>query len=470
MPGFAFDLTVNDPDDGQPWDFFVKGKREKARAKLNSQKPYLLIGSPSCSAFSTWMALNEARSNDVAAVRRAKSRAVRHIEFVIELYYDQLNGGRYFLHEHPEHATSWQLASMKALTEAESVLRVCGDQCQYGAEIQRGMRKGHPIKKPIGFLTNSPRVAEALSARCAGSNGECSRAKGGRHAPCAGGHAAAAARYPRGLCRAILRGITKQGRDDSILKDGCFGLQVRGDDADVEAMIRGPAQGYTGKYKDDLTGQVLKDSMVAGARAKELTFFYAKGVWLKRPHHTAGAKTGRPPISVRWVDVNKGDDVNPNYRSRLVARELKAMDKSNNSYFAPAPPLEAFRTVLSSAMTRIGKHQPVWDPLAKDRTQISFIDVKRAYFNAKIDSESPPVFVELPHEDADCGVMSAQLLRHMYGTRGAADGWQEEYSTMLIGRGFVQGESCPNVFWHQAKDMLLCPRRRFHLLGSLSST
>ena len=39
VPGFAFDLTVNDPDDGQPWDFSVKGKREKARAKLNCQKP-----------------------------------------------------------------------------------------------------------------------------------------------------------------------------------------------------------------------------------------------------------------------------------------------------------------------------------------------------------------------------------------------------------------------------------------------
>ena len=31
---------------------------------------------------------------------------------------------------------------------------------------------------------------------------------------------------------------------------------------------------------------------------------------------------GKPPISVKWVDVNKGDDLNPNYRSRLVAREI----------------------------------------------------------------------------------------------------------------------------------------------------
>jgi hypothetical protein len=116
-------------------------------------------------------------------------------------------------------------------------------------------------------------------------------------------------------------------------------MQVKDDDADVESQIRSPSQGFGGKYKDDLTGQVLKDSMVTEARTKELSLFYSKGVWIKRPHSMARAKTRRPPISVRWVDVSKGDDISPNYRSRLVARELKAMDKSNNSDFAPAPPL-----------------------------------------------------------------------------------------------------------------------------------
>ena len=52
------------------------------------------------------MALNESRSKDVAVMRRAKIRAILHIDFVIELYHDQLADGRYFLHEHPEHATS----------------------------------------------------------------------------------------------------------------------------------------------------------------------------------------------------------------------------------------------------------------------------------------------------------------------------------------------------------------------------
>ena len=36
----------------------------------------------------------------------------------------------------------------------------------------------------------------------------------------------------------------------------------------------------------------------------------------------------------------------------------------------------------------------------------------------------------------------------MYGTRMAADGWQEEYSTMLLKLGFKQGRACPNAFSH----------------------
>ena len=55
------------------------------------------------------------------------------------------------------------------------------------------------------------------------------------------------------------------------------------------------------------------------------------------PRSKAREKTGKPPITTRWVDVNKGDDENPNYRSRLVARQLKAHDHSGTHYFAPAP-------------------------------------------------------------------------------------------------------------------------------------
>ena len=74
---------------------------------------------------------------------------------------------------------------------------------------------------------------------------------------------------------------------------------------------------------------------------------------MKRPIGEARAVTGKAPISVRWVDVNKGDDIRPNYRSRLVARQLKARDRSGQCYFAPTPPLEALRTVLSLSVTQL---------------------------------------------------------------------------------------------------------------------
>jgi hypothetical protein len=103
---------------------------------------------------------------------------------------------------------------------------------------------------------------------------------------------------------------------------------------------------------------------------------------------------GKAPISVRWVDVNKGDDLQPNYRSRLVAREIRRFGEE--PIFAPTPPLESLRTILSLAATdRPGRARHVKDPASEKRTQVSFIDIKRAYLCAKTDP-SDPTYVELP--------------------------------------------------------------------------
>ncbi len=64
VPGFAFDLTVDDPDDGQPWDFSIREKRVKARAKFKEQKPYMLIGSPACTAFSLSLYTSDAADEE----------------------------------------------------------------------------------------------------------------------------------------------------------------------------------------------------------------------------------------------------------------------------------------------------------------------------------------------------------------------------------------------------------------------
>ena len=95
---------------------------------------------------------------------------------------------------------------------------------------------------------------------------------------------------------------------DHMLKPGCYGVQTADDDAEAILHGQGPAQGFNGRCRDDLTGQVLKDSLAIEAHMVELAFFHSKGVWVKQPLATAKQCTGRPPITVCWVDTSKGAD------------------------------------------------------------------------------------------------------------------------------------------------------------------
>ena len=84
---------------------------------------------------------------------------------------------------------------------------------------------------------------------------------------------------------------------------------------------------------------------------------------------------------------------------------------------------------------------------------MSAIDISRAYFNASTE-DSEPTYVALPAEHPDYGKdMCGLLKKHMYGTRAAADGWQQEYSSYLRSLGFEQGEASPCVFVHKLKNL-----------------
>ena len=61
-------------------------------------------------------------------------------------------------------------------------------------------------------------------------------------------------------------------------------------------------------------------------------------------------KTGKMPIGTRWIDINKGDKETPEYRSRLVAKEIKR--DSRKDVFAATPPIEAKRLLFSMATTK----------------------------------------------------------------------------------------------------------------------
>ena len=157
----------------------------------------LLVGSPMCTAFSTWQRINN-KIRDPYVVACEKKRAVMHLEFCIELYREQLRHGRYFLHEHPAYATSWQEEAMRGLMGEQGVETATCDQCMYGCKSADGM----PVKKPTMFLTNAPELAKRLRTRCKGRGGLCTRPGGGQHAQCRGKTARLAAVYDFKLCRA----------------------------------------------------------------------------------------------------------------------------------------------------------------------------------------------------------------------------------------------------------------------------
>ena len=112
--------------------------------------------------------------------------------------------------------------------------------------------------------------------------------------------------------------------------------------------------------KDAMSGQLLDRSLVDVARQKELKYFLAREVWLTSPRSEAYRVPGKRPVPVTWVDVSKGDGLNPNYRIRLVARDIRL--PGGEAIFAPTPLLEAPLTVLSAAATgwkTAKKHIPV---------------------------------------------------------------------------------------------------------------
>ena len=190
---------------------------------------------------------------------------------------------------------------------------------------------------------------------------------------------------------------------------------------------------------DDVSNAQLEPSLVKAARALEMEYFKKLGVYevVPREHQHA---TGGKIIGVRWVDVNKGDATETNYRSRLVGREFNI--GRDDALYAATPPLEALRLVISHAAT----HQS--DGV---RRMVMINDVRRAYFYAKIQRD---VYVELPKEDEDFGTGKLGKLKLcLYGTRDAAKGWQETLSAHLEKIGFRRGRGHPCVFYHPERDI-----------------
>ena len=454
--GWSLDITGQD-DQGQPWDFSQPKMREKAMRLLKETKPRLLIGSPMCTDWSVLMNLNWGRMSSEERERRM-SEARTHLQFVVSMYTRQASEGRYWLHEHPKGAKSWNEKCMIELLMRPGSTRVETHMCRFGMESCDHVGPGK-VLKPTYFATNSECIAEELDKKCFNRDGQDDH----RHVPLINGRARAAQIYPRELCRAICSGFKKQaGRDQSLMKH--IGSLERAADSRVLASRRselmalaekigGEFDGDVGKVLempedeetwttawDDVKNKELNIKQVEAARQEELRYIRKSNLYKKVPRAKCYEATGRAPIKSGWIDTNKGDQETPNYRSRWVGKEYN--NGPGEDLFAATPPLEALRMLVAMLAAKGGREH---------KKRMLICDVSRAFFYAPVEKQ---IFVELPNEDKCEGKDEvAELNYSLYGTRDAAANWHKAYSEHLVAIGFQQGKANPCLFHHQARGI-----------------
>ena len=78
----------------------------------------------------------------------------------------QNKAGKYFVHEHPHTATSWNMLEMIAVTQLDGVRVITVDMCAFGMTATDEKGREGPVKKTTIIVTNSPELATILERRC----------------------------------------------------------------------------------------------------------------------------------------------------------------------------------------------------------------------------------------------------------------------------------------------------------------
>lgn len=130
------------------WNLAPRDHQEAARRGLAEEKPYLLVLSPMCVAFSALQRLTP----DSEKFRALLADGRKHLEFAAELAGAQLDRGGRVLFEHPWAAASWLEPALRALLARPSCRRVRCDQCLFGLRTTDKWGEVRPAQKSTGFL------------------------------------------------------------------------------------------------------------------------------------------------------------------------------------------------------------------------------------------------------------------------------------------------------------------------------
>ena len=434
-PGFAIDLSLT-KENGEHWDLSTEKDQRALKALLKDERPLFLVGSPPCGPFSPLQNLSKhKRTAEENEAILAEGR--KHLEVAVDSYLEQHRNGRYFLHEHPKPSASWEEECMKKLQALPGVSTVQAPMCKWELTAEDGQGIGY-VRKETQWVTDSREVAEAIAGKCDGRH---------RHVQLINGRARQAQIYPPKLVSAILKGIKKELHNIGELD--MLSELVAGpcpDDTSNEQTEEffDPDQMASGEYYDAITGIKLDPVQVLKAREEEMQWVRKQELWDVVDETLCWQETNRPPISLKWVDRNKGDQSHPNYRSRIVVREVKKASKPLAEFesFSAMPPLEALKTLCSlMASKRVSKRNKPY--------KLMLIDISRAHFYGLAKRR---VFCTLPEGEEQAG-KCALLRKSMYGTLDAANIWQSTYVSLLKECGIRQCVGWPALFYHPEQDL-----------------
>ncbi|CAK0888487.1 unnamed protein product [Prorocentrum cordatum] len=259
-PGFAADLEEL-KEDGTPWDLRRPEDIKELEELQERMDPILLTGSPPCEKFSLLRGLSaKFRTDEQEAAEMEEAR--HHLKVAVDAYWRQLRKpGRYFLHEHPWSARSWDEDIIKELVAHPGVFTVKGPMCRWGMKLTNP-RSGQEefVRKETGWVTNHPGLARRLQGTCSNVDG---RAEWHRHITLVGGIARFAKVYPPKLVEAVLEELKDTLNDVGELSTAQ--VQQSGP-VPVDAAV--PPGDWT-SYWDDVNGGYLEAGLVAQARAVE---------------------------------------------------------------------------------------------------------------------------------------------------------------------------------------------------------
>ena len=193
-------------------------------------------------------------------------------------------------------------------------------------------------------------------------------------------------------------------------------------------------------FFDDRTGKKLDSELVKLAEKEEMDFMEEMGVGEEADEQECWDRTGKAPVTTKFVRVNKATDEDPDVRARLCGRDFKVKgDDHRYDVFASMPPLEAKKMLFRQA----AKDKRRWRGGRWERRKILLVDVKKAHLNGKVPKDLF-AYVKLP-----CGKVW-RLRRWLYGMRPAANAWEADCTQKLESVGFVRGKSAPTVFFREA--------------------